>query len=88
MCHRAPCALRLPKSSAGALRAPTPGTLPRPPGGSACNGSHCVVRFRFGSLAPIRPKGLPKQENDTLRELAGSRQKTPEALPNKRLQAV
>ena len=33
--------------------------IPRPPGGSACGGSHCVARPRLGSLAPVRPKGLP-----------------------------
>lgn len=52
-------ALRLPKSSVGALRASTPGTFPRPPGGSACNGSHCVARFRFGSRATHPPQGAP-----------------------------
>ncbi len=60
MCHRAPCALRLPKSSVGALRAPTPGTFLRPPGGSACGGSHCVARSRLGSTAAHPPQGAPQ----------------------------
>jgi hypothetical protein len=59
MCHRASCALRLPPSSVGALRAPTLGTLPRPPGVSACGGSHCVARSRLGSRAAHPPQGAP-----------------------------
>ena len=33
--------------------------FPRPPGGSACGGSHCVARSRLGSRAPSAAKGLP-----------------------------
>lgn len=62
MCHRAPCALRLPASSVGAPRAPTLGTFSRPPSGPACGGSHCVARFRLGSPAAHPPQGAPSKQ--------------------------
>ncbi len=45
-------------------RAPTPGTFLRRPGGAACNGSYCVARFRFGSLAPHPPQEAPQKQVD------------------------
>ena len=38
--------------------------IPRPPGGSACGGSHCVARSRLGRLAPVRPRGAPQKQVD------------------------
>lgn len=40
--------------------------IPRPPGGSACGGSHCVARFRLGSTAPVRPAGTPQTQDRRL----------------------
>lgn len=34
--------------------------IPRPPGGSACGGSHCVARSRLGRLASRPPRRAPK----------------------------
>jgi hypothetical protein len=31
--------------------------IPRPPGGFACGGSHCVAHSRLGNPAPVRPEG-------------------------------
>ena len=75
MCHRASCALRLPWSSVGALRAPTPGTFPRPPGGAACGGSHCVARSRLGSTAAHPPHGAPQTGKQ---HHSGTRRKSPD----------
>jgi len=59
MCHRAPCALRLPKSSVGALRAPPPGTFPRPPCGLPAT-ARITLLVSVSAASPHPPQGAPQ----------------------------